>query len=135
MKKILILLTMIMGLFVVNKVEAQVALSHTVSNPTGAVTGTGKDTSSIVITQNYPNIGVQVTITKVSGTLSGTATLAGSIDGVGYSTIGSAFTVTDVATQSNIWTTTWPPYKYLRVITVGSGTMSATAQATFLGRK
>jgi len=46
------------------------------------------------------NVTLQVVITKISGTVGGTVTCQGSLDGTNFVTIGSAATATDVASQT-----------------------------------
>lgn len=80
---------------------------------------------------------ISALFTKISGTLAGTATLQGSIDGTDYYTVTSApyavtatYTVTDVATQTKSWVLYGNPYKYYRVSWTGAGTMSGTVQGS-----
>lgn len=79
---------------------------------------------------------IQVNITKISGTVAGTVTLQGSLDGVSYNTatsgalaITATYTATDVAAQSKSWVIVNNPYRYYRVSWTGSGTMVATMTA------
>lgn len=76
---------------------------------------------------------VQIEIVKISGTVAGTVTLQGSLDGTNWSTatsgalaITATYTATDVATQSKNWIIVNNPYKYYRATWTGTGTMSAT---------
>src|SRR6478735_6584286 len=74
----------------------------------------------------YSAAGVQIVITKISGTVAGTTKLQGSLNGTNWEDIGSAFTHTDVASQAKLFTVTGGvPYTYLRTTSTGSGTMSA----------
>lgn len=72
----------------------------------------------------YKGIAVQVVISKISGTGAGTLTLQGSLDGTNYVAIGSAYTITNVATQSITFYVAAPIPAYVRVSTTGSGTES-----------
>lgn len=79
--------------------------------------------------------GVQVLITKTSGTLAGTMTLYGSTDGVSYVALTDAtstptittYTVTDTGTyaapQSTVWNLGFHKFNIYRIGWVGSGTM------------
>ena len=79
---------------------------------------------------------VQVNITKISGTVAGTVTLQGSIDGTNFSTatsgmlaITATYTATDVASQSKNWIIAGNPYRFYRVSWTGTGTMAASMTA------
>ena len=82
---------------------------------------------------------IQFVATKNSGTVGGTVSLLGSLDGINYkaatvaegTTALPTFTATDVASQTFIWRVTKNPYLYYRVSWTGTGTMSAkfTARA------
>lgn len=77
---------------------------------------------------------VQANLVKISGTVAGTVTLQGSLDGVTYKAVTAtatgtqtgAFTATDVATQSTVWTLVNSPFRYYRISWTGTGTMAAT---------
>lgn len=105
--------------------------SHTASNPTGAVVNTSVDTMSYTLSKGYQLVGIQTIITKVSGTVAGTSVLYGSIDGVNFVSTGDTLTNTNVATNSFLVTKA-TPYKYWRILTTGSGTMSATTAAKII---
>lgn len=76
---------------------------------------------------------IWVAVTKISGTVGGTITLQGSLDGTNYKaayalntvTALAAFTATD-ATNTYHWIVTGSPYRYYRVSWTGTGTMSAS---------
>jgi hypothetical protein len=79
---------------------------------------------------------IQVNITKISGTVAGTVTLQGSLDGTNYNTatsgalaITATYTATDVASQSKSWVIVNNPYRYYRVTWTGAGTMAASMSA------
>src|ERR1044072_413693 len=83
----------------------------------------------------YSAVGVQITITKISGTVAGTTKLQGSLNGTSWEDIGSAYTHTD-ATQSKLFTITGGvPYTYLRTTSTGSGTMSARVSLCYVLKK
>lgn len=76
---------------------------------------------------------IQFVAHKVAGTVAGTVTLMGSVDGVHFkpalaaevSTAIPTFTATDVATQSYIWRLNGSPYPYYGISWTGTGTMTA----------
>lgn len=84
---------------------------------------------------------VWVTVTKISGTVGGTISLLGSIDGTNYKAINTMGTQTAMATitatdASNAyhWYLTGSPFTYYRVSWTGTGTMSASFTAKLLAR-
>lgn len=98
----------------------------------------GGTTSHVkLLVAHYPTVTVAVRITKVSGTVGGSAALQGSIDGTNYFAISGAsnLTLTDVASQGTLWVTTNAPYSYYRVLTTGTGTMRAIVSAKILPKK
>ena len=135
MKKLLVLLAFIGAAFATaNKAQAQVTnlLSQyalTVDNtetlylsPTATISGYRK-----VIT-------IQFLAVEVSGTTGGTAQVQGSLDGTNFFNIGSAYTLTDVASQVTSFTVTDWGCLYLRLKVTGTGTMSTKIYAKYLGR-
>lgn len=117
------------------RAQSAVAFSQTSSNPTGAYVNTAIDTVTITVLPSYSIVGIQPVITKVSGTVAGTAILYGSINGTNYVATGDTLTATNVTTNTAIWTKVNPAYHNYRVVFTGSGTMSATAGAKLIGRK
>lgn len=82
---------------------------------------------------------VQVNATKVSGTVGGTLTLYGSLDGVTYSALNTEETQTALATKtatdataSYHWRLKNSPFLYYGVGWVGTGTMVATFTAKIM---
>lgn len=108
------------------------------------VTNTGTKTLTGRITLPYKTVSVGITVTKVSGTLAGTVTLQGSIDGVNYATVPTAyietvtsqapytvtgaatFTVPDYSAPTKIFTINGSRFIYYRLSYTGSGTMVGT---------
>jgi hypothetical protein len=84
---------------------------------------------------------VFVTVTKLGGTVAGTLTLLGSLDGTNYkalttpntATALATYTATD-ATNRYVWIISGNPFRYYKVEHVGTGTMSATLDADLLKR-
>jgi hypothetical protein len=97
------------------------------------VVNTATVNKQITTSGSYQAAGVQITLTKISGTVAGTTKLQGSINGTAWEDIGSAFTHTDVASQSKLFAVTGGvPYVYLRTTSVGSGTMSAKVSICYV---
>ena len=96
------------------------------------------------LTLPYKTISISATVTKTSGTIAGTITLQGSVNGSNYVTVPTAyietpsgqapystggaatFTPTNVASQTKIWTVIGTTYPYYRISYAGSGTMVGT---------
>lgn len=79
---------------------------------------------------------VQVNVTKISGTVGGTISLLGSLDGVNFKALNTAETQTALATitatdATNVyhWRLNGSPFLYYRVSWTGTGTMSASFSA------
>ena len=132
MKKVFLLVFSVFALVAFSlKADAQQALKKTTANPTGAITNTGADTSS------YTELGLKlhklveftVTVTRASGTLAGTATLYGSMDGVKYTLIDS-LSISNAASYTGTLYVQNKAFKYWRIITGGMTTVSATVAGT-----
>lgn len=120
MKTLLFVLALICSLFVsAQGYDYEMAGSDTITN-----------SATVNVTQTlaspYDVASFQAVVTKVDGTVAGTVLLQGSNDGTNYVDISTdTLTLTDVATQSYLWSVTDAPYKYYRLKGTGSGTMNA----------
>jgi hypothetical protein len=121
-----------------------VALKSIYSLTLDTVTNAGTKTLTMPISLPYKTISIGVTVTKVSGTLGGTVTLQGSVNGVNYVTVPTSFietpntqtpyttggaatyTVPDYSAPTKIFTIIGSPYVYYRVSYTGTGTMVGT---------
>lgn len=134
MKKILIA-----GAIVLSGMFASAQTAMTGNGDT--ITNTGTKTNTLKLSGSFNQVLIQSTVTKISGTVAGTLTLQGSVDGTNYVTADSSalhkrsFTATNVASQSVVFVIEKSPYLYYRVSYTGSGTMSATMSSHILGRK
>ena len=77
---------------------------------------------------------VQFLATEISGTTAGTAQVQGSLDGTNWYNLGSAYTLTDVASQCTSFSFTDWASLYIRLAVTPSGTMSDKIYAKFLTR-
>lgn len=119
------------------------AQTYTMTGSADTVTNTGTKACSLKVVNNYSEISIQVVITKISGTVAGTVTLQGSVDGTTFETIDTllvqnnvaTFTATDVASQSKVFVVDQNPYLWYKLSYTGSGTMSATLKGYLLPRK
>jgi hypothetical protein len=105
-------------------------------------TATAFVTTREVIDTEAKSTVIQVNVTKISGTVGGTISLLGSLDGVNYKAIVvnesqtalATITATD-ATTSYHWRLTGSPYRFYRVSWTGTGTMSASFAAMYFRNK
>ena len=108
---------------------------------TVTVTNTGVDYVSAQVSNWYNTVSIQSVVTKISGTVAGTVTLQGSVDGNGYVTVDSnfanftSFSPTNQTTNTRIFVVTGSPYKYYRLSYTGAGTMAATLKGYVLPNK
>lgn len=136
MKKILLVLV----LFTVSySIKAQTLMTGSADT----VTNTATKTNYLQLKESFGTVTIQTTVTKISGTVAGTITLKGSLDGTNYATIDTlacvtnknTFATTNVASQSTAFIVDHSPYLYYMVSYTGSGTMSASISSYILGRK
>lgn len=99
------------------------------------IVNTGTASKVITATSGYSGAAIEVLLTKISGTGAGTVAVSGSNDGVNYTAIGSAFTITNVTTQSTMFYVTAPLPVYLKVLATGSGTESVVQTVKYVLRK
>lgn len=132
MKKLIFLFALVIGFATFT--HAQTAtLMPLIAGDTVVDAGTvNKQFSS---TAGYSAVGVQIVITKISGTVAGTTKLQGSLDGSNWEDIGSAFTHTNVASQAKLFTVSGAPYVYIRTTSVGTGTMAAQVRVRYVQKK
>ncbi len=114
-----------------NKHIAQNMLSN-VSLTSDTTINTATAYVSLPVTQWYNTIAIQSVVTKISGTVAGTVTLQGSLDGSNFNTVSSSYATvtsyvpTNVATNTKIFVVNGSPYRYYRLSYTGAGTMSAS---------
>jgi hypothetical protein len=100
------------------------------------VSNTGTETWTLKVPGYQKTVAVQFIATKINGTVGGTVTLQGSLNGSNWSAIPgqSTFTATDVASQNTLWKVDSSAFLYYRLSWTGTGTMSASARAYLLPR-
>lgn len=104
---------------------------------TGTVTNTDVQTQYLTTPRwagNSGTLSIQVVIARTSGTLAGTVTPEYSLDGTNFIAIPgtSAFTMSNAATNSHIWSITDRKALYYRLNVTTSGTVVAKSFAIFL---
>lgn len=131
MKKVLIFLSLAVITF---GAQAQVStLLPLVAGDTIANTGTV--TKTVRVTTGPSGIYLQAILTKISGTGAGTAQLQVSLDGTNFTNSGSAFTITNVATQNAVFNVVAPVPEYCRILFTGSGTESVQVRIWYRAPK
>lgn len=106
----------------------QYTLTQTPTSITAGITG-----DATITRAGYAEIiTFQTVITKTSGTVAGTATLQGSIDGTNWITVPgtTVYTITDVATQSAGWVVSPSSFATYRIRFVNTtGVFAPVSQA------
>lgn len=98
-----------------------------------SVTATSATAWNVVGFQDF--ITVATLITKISGTVAGTLVFEGSLDGVTYFPIGTAFTITDVASQKAKYDNIPHVWTHYRVgVTLSGGVVSFGSTAIWRKR-
>lgn len=136
MKKFLLSISLIFAVLISS---AQI----TMNGSGAAVTNTGTGECSLAVKNSYKIVAIQLKVVKTSGTVAGTVTLQGSIDGTNYETVLAAatvnnaatFTATDVATQVKTFIINNNPYLYYKLSYTGVGTMVATLSGYVITRE
>ena len=111
------------------------ALSSVGHAATDTVTNTTVKYQYAIANGSNIHITFQSLFTKVSGTAAGSIALQGSLDGTNYSTLGSAYTITDVSSQVATFTVIPSTYIYYRIVVTPSGTQSSRINTKVLVRK
>jgi hypothetical protein len=111
--------------------------SDTVTN-----TATGTVQCRLLRDVAVTNTTVQVNVTKISGTVGGTISLQGSLDGTNWRALNTVDTQTALATvtaadatASYHWRLSGSPFLFYRVSWTGTGTMSASFSALLYRNK
>lgn len=146
MKKIFILFIAIIFCLAAKPTVAQTYQMTGVNLTGDTVVNTATKACSLKVVHSYKQITFHALITKISGTVAGTVTLLGSVDGTNYVNVDSSliqtrsypyptYTATNVATQNKVWIINNSPYLWFKISYTGFGTMSATLKGYMLPRK
>lgn len=133
MKKFLLIALLSVGAMISHAQTAMTSAAYP-ANAVDTVTNTATKYLVSKAIKGADVVTVQFYATEISGTTGGTATLQGSLDGTNWYTIGSAYTLTDVASQCTSFKVTSFGDLYLRVAVTGTGTMSDKVYAKWLAR-
>ena len=119
---------------VINMLSPFSAISDTTTN-------TATSYISLPVQLWYNTVSIQSVVTKISGTVAGTVTLQGSLDGTNFNTVDgnyadvTSYVPTNVTTSTKVLTVTGSPYRYYRLSYTGAGTMSASHRGYVLPNK
>ncbi|SEW01993.1 hypothetical protein SAMN05428988_1319 [Chitinophaga sp. YR573] len=96
-------------------------------------------TNAATVNLSFNGIGsglktIQVAALKVSGTVAGSAYIQATVDGVNWLSVTDTLTLTNVTTNTKVWTFTATNYNSYRAVFTGSGSMAATITAALLRR-
>lgn len=136
MKKIFALLILAIAAFTLPAEAQRATLMPLVAGDT--IVNTGTVNKVFTVTAGYSAVGMQVVVTKISGTVAGTVTPQVSLDGVNWITLpgATALTLTDVTTNTQVWSIVGGvPWTHFRLRGAGSGTMSAVQRVYYVLRK
>lgn len=117
------------------------AVGDMLSTPTHAATDTITNATPKyqygIVNGSNVHVTMQATLTKISGTVAGTVKPQGSVDGVSYTDIAgiTAFTLTDVASQTCSFVIAPSSYQYYRIAVTPSGTQSTKIATKALVRR
>ena len=123
-KKILYVLLLVMASTVVALVTSTTANAQIVKEYS-ATKDSCVDTDNTSISINPATnsvVAFHFKATKVSGTVAGSAKLQGSIDGTNWIDVGSAYTLTNVATNVAVFEPTKLSFRYYRLYVATTGT-------------
>jgi hypothetical protein len=99
------------------------------------IVNTGTVSKVFTASAGYSGAAIQVVLNKISGTGAGTVQPMGSLDGVNYVNIGSAFTITNVALQTQTFYLTPPLPQYIKILSTGSGTEAVQQRVYYVLRR
>ena len=128
MKKIAFLLLIAVS-FAVQSHAQSATLMPLVAGDT--ITNTGTVSKVVTVTSGSSGIYLQAIIKLLSGTGAGTAQLMGSLDGINFTNIGSAYTITNTTTQNAVFSIVAPVPQYVKILFTGSGTESAQVRVYY----
>lgn len=145
MRKMILMLALMLAFCLQAQVSGPVITYAAVGNllssethaPTDTVTNTTVAYQYCIVNGSNVHLTLQSTINTISGTVAGTIKPQGSIDGVLYTDIAgiTAFTLTNVATQSCSFVIAPSSYRFYRIVVTPSGTQSTKIATKALVRK
>ena len=145
MKKLFLMLTLMLTICMTGQITGPKitysAVGHLLSTPThpaiDTITNTTVKNQFAIVNGSNVHFTIQSTLTKISGVVAGTVKPQGSVDGVNYVDITgqTAFTLTDVASQTCAFVIANSPYQFYKVVVTPSGTQSTKIESKGLVRR
>lgn len=115
--------------------QPQSAFKNQVYTMTGngdTIVNTATDYVEYQVKAYHKTMSIQALVSKVSGTVAGTVTIQGSLDGTNFVTVSTTYldgtatlTALNQSATTKLFVITGSPYRYYRLSYTGSGTMSA----------
>jgi hypothetical protein len=128
MKNLIVIVT-VMLCFAFCTVQDAQSQSILMAGSGDTIVNTGAKSVSQKFTTTANVVSFQAVVSKVSGTVAGTAVLQASNNDTTWVTISTdTLTLTDVAVNSKVWNVPNNPYVSYRILYTGSGTMAAVAR-------
>ena len=101
MKNLILFLFVVLASF---GASAQTQYTYSMTGSGDTLTNTGTDSVYYALNSYYKTVTVQFEVTKISGTVAGTAKLYATVDGSNYTQIATdTLALADVTTNSKIW--------------------------------
>lgn len=143
MKKFIFLFVALLGIAAISQAQVYDFKSpYSLTSDTVTNTGTAYLSTPVVSPAPAVTTTIWVAVTKISGTVGGTITLQGSLDGTNWKAVNTPNTATALATftatdASNTyhWVISGSPFRYYRVSWTGTGTMAASFTAKIFRSK
>jgi len=133
MKNLILFLFVVLASF---GASAQTQYTYSMTGSGDTLTDTGTDSVYYALNSYYKTVTVQFEVTKISGTVAGTAKLYATVDGSNYTQIATdTLALADVTTNSKIWVVSGSPYAKYKVEVVGVGTQTSSFVGTIYGSK
>lgn len=137
-KLIFILLAGLLAFTVESKAQSATLLPLAAGDTLAQSASSDTVTKTIRVTAPAADMGIQVVMTKLSGTASGKAYLYGSLDGTNYVISDSSSAFTDVTTNVAQFSKSPVPWTYYRVqvrpMGAATGTQSSIVRVYFVTR-
>lgn len=145
MKKLFFIAVLALSLTVTAQTTRPIITPNTIGNMLSTPTHSATDTiTNTTVKYQYAvakganiTFTAQALVTKVTGTVAGTVKIQGSLDGTNYNDLAgqTAFTLTDVASQSASFSVNPSTHQFYRIVVTPSGTQSSRIATKALARQ
>lgn len=131
MKKLFLLLALVVGLAVTSNAQVPKQMAVAVGD---TLVNTDTLYKSFTISAGYAVVGVQIVVTKISGTVAGNVIIQKTMDGSNWQNV-DTLALSNVATNSGIYEYQAPAAGKMRVQFISAGTQSYTPRIWTVFRK